>query len=89
MDNVFSDNINKEENDVEEVKKPEVKKVREPPFKGPFNEKLKVLKKMTIRVKDEKGSKLYDLLPGDFVDGNSFAAKKKQILINTRYLENA
>jgi len=51
-------------------------------FKGPFQEKMKVLRGGKYRLNKIP----YDCEPGDFIDGALLSPKKKEILIATKYI---
>lgn len=61
----------------------QIEEVRKAPFgDGPFVEKMKILKRGNYRIE----GKLYKLIPGDFIDGSKLDPRKKDILINTRFI---
>jgi len=77
---MFNDNEkilgeDKQPSKIEQVTKP-VKPV------GPFKIKMEVLKGGNYRL----NGKVFELEPGDFFDGEQLSPRKREILINTKYI---
>lgn len=51
-------------------------------FKGPYKQKMKILKGGNYRL----NGILYNMLPDEYIDGSLLSPKKREILINTKFI---